>query len=206
MKNILKIISSPRRQDSFSNQLTDAIIDKLKSEYPGSQVKLHDLTARPFPHLEEAHLSSFYTVPEDRTKEQQQAVSHSDEAIQLITEADILVIGVPTYNFGVPSLLKAWIDHITRAGITFRYSDKGPEGLIKNKKVYLAISSGAVYSDGKMAAYDYTEPYLRAILGFVGLTDVTVLRVEGLAIPGIKETALEKAIQNISLESLEIAH
>ena len=101
------------------------------------------------------------------------------------------------YNFGIPSTLKAWIDHIVRAGVTFRYSDGFPEGLIKNKKVYLAISSGGVYSEGPMKSYDFTEPYLRTALGFIGLTDITVFRVEGTFVPGVKETALPKAIDSV---------
>lgn len=112
----------------------------------------------------------------------------------------MIVIGVPMYNFGIHSTLKAWIDHIARSGQTFRYTDKGPEGLIKNKKVYLAISSGGVYSEGPMKAFDFTESYLRTTLGFLGMTNIASFRVEGLAMPDLKETALDKALQNIEVE------
>jgi FMN-dependent NADH-azoreductase len=103
------------------------------------------------------------------------------------------------YNFSIPSTLKAWLDHIVRPGLTFSYSEKGPEGLVKGKKVYLILSTGGIYSEGPMKPHDFVEPYLRFMLGFIGLTDITVFRVEGLAIPGIKETAMEKAIAGISL-------
>jgi len=130
---------------------------------------------------------------------ERQAVRHSEEAIADITEADILVIGAPMYNFSIPSALKAWIDHVVRAGVTFKYDANGPEGLVKGKKVYIALSSGGVFSDGPMRSMDFAEPYLRHILGFIGLTDVTLFRVEGLSIPGVRETALEKAVAGIQL-------
>jgi len=112
-------------------------------------------------------------------------------------DADILVIGTPLYNFGIPSTLKSWIDQIARAGVTFSYANGKPEGLVKNKKVYLAISSGGVYSQGPMMEFDFTEPYLRKVLGFIGLTDIAVFRVEGINIPGRKEAALTEAIGRV---------
>ncbi|MFT3676401.1 MAG: NAD(P)H-dependent oxidoreductase [Chitinophagaceae bacterium] len=196
---ILHIISSPRGNASFSIKLGNEIVAHLQSKYPGSTVKTHDLTQTPFPHLEEMHLSSFLTETEKRTTEQAAAASHSDAAIAEIMEADTIVIGAPMYNFGIHSSLKAWLDHVLRAGVTFRYTEKGPEGLLINKKVYLAISSGGVYSDGPMKSYDFTEPYLLKTLGFVGLNDITTYRVEGVAIPGIQETAFEKAVEKIAV-------
>lgn len=95
--------------------------------------------------------------------------------------------------------IKAWLDHIVRSGITFRYDANGPEGLVKGKKVYIAMASGSVYSEGPMQPYDFVAPYLKWILGFMGMTDVKVLRVEGTAIPGIQETALEKGLKSIVL-------
>lgn len=196
---ILHLISSPRGQASFSIKLSNEVVKKLQAANPGSTVTVHDLTQTPFPHLEEVHLSSFYTPVENRSVEQTEAVKHSDQAIAELFEADTIVMGVPLYNFGIPSTLKAWIDHIARAGITFSYSEKGPEGLVKNKKVYLAISSGAVYSEGMMKPYDFTEPYLRSVLGFLGMTDITAFRVEGVNLPHLKDNALEKAINSITV-------
>jgi FMN-dependent NADH-azoreductase len=203
---ILHLISSPRGEASFSIKLGDAIIQKLQSGNTETFVKMHDLTHTPFPHLEEVHLNSFFTRAEERTPGQLEAIKHSDAAIAEINDADILVISIPMYNFGIHSTLKAWIDHIARAGVTFAYTENGPVGLIKNKKAYLAIATGGIYSEGPYKSYDFTEPYLRTILGFIGITDVTAFRVEGLNIPGVKETALDKAqeILNHSSFSLEI--
>lgn len=199
MKNILHIISSPRGEASFSIRLGNAIVEKAKAAYPGSTVKEHNLTTDNFPHLEESHLNAFFTPAENRTPANIEALSHSDQAIKEIMDADIIVIGAPLYNFSIPSNLKAWIDHIARAGITFKYDENGPEGLIKGKKLYIAMSTGAVYSEGVFQAYDFASPYLKAVLGFLGLTDVTIVRAEGTSIPGIQDTALEKGIESIVL-------
>jgi len=197
MKKILHIISSPRGDASMSIKLGNAIIEKLQAAYPDSQVKEHDLLKDRFPHLDEMHIASFFTPEENRSAQNKEAIRPSDEAIQEITDADIIVIGTPLFNFGIPSSLKAWIDHIARAGVTFKYDENGPEGLIKGKKVYVAMASGGIYSDGPMASYDFAVPYLRSALGFLGMTDITVYRVEGTMIPTIQDTALEKAVDGI---------
>lgn len=196
---ILHLISSSRGSASNSLQLGNAIVAKLQAENAGSTVVTHNLTATPFPHLEEVHLQSFFTPQEQLTPELAAAVRHSDAAIAELTASDVIVIGVPLYNFSIPSTLKTWIDHIARAGKTFSYGEKGPEGLIKGKKIYLAIASGGVYTEGPMQQFDFTERYLRAVLGFMGMTDVTVIRAEGLNMPNLKDTAMEKAIANIAL-------
>ena len=196
---ILHLISSPQGEASFSVKLGNAIVNELQSAHPDHTLITHDLTAIPFPHLEEAHITSFFTPEEKRTPELVEAVKHSDEAVAELMNADTIVIDAPMYNFGIPSTLKTWIDHVARAGKTFKYDGKTPEGLVKNKKVYLAISSGGVYSEGFMKAYDFTESYLRAVLGFMGMTDIKAFRVEGVKVPGMQEIALDKAIQAIEL-------
>lgn len=193
MKKILHITSSLKNTDSFSNKLSQAIIDKLSSEFPGSTIIRRDLMKSRIPHLSAAEFAAFRTLPENRTAEQVFAVKNSDELVAELMDSDIIVIGVPLYNFGIPSVLKAWFDHVARSGITFKYSEKGVEGLVRNKKVFLAVSSGGVYSEGPMKSFDFTEPYLKAILGFIGLTDVTTFRVEGIAIPEISDAQIEKA-------------
>jgi len=195
---ILHLISSPRGAASFSIKLGNAIVEKLQAANPGSTLTTHNLVDSPFPHLEEVHINSFFTPLENHTPEFAEAIKHSNEAIAQLKDADAIVIGAPMYNFGIHSSLKAWIDHIARAGQTFSYSEKGPEGLVKNKKVYLAISSGGVYSEGPMKPYDFTESYLRSVLGFLGMTDVTVYRAEGLNMPDLKDVALDKAIESIT--------
>ncbi|MGN8072124.1 FMN-dependent NADH-azoreductase [Mucilaginibacter sp. SG564] len=198
MKKILNIISSVKRDESYSNKLSGAILEKLSAVYPGSTVQTRDLTQKPFPHLEESQFTAFYTPEEARTPEHREAVKHSDEAIRELQDADIIVIGVPMYNFSIPSTLKSWIDHVVRGGVTFSYAEGGmPEGLVKNKKVYLSIASGGVFSEGALKSYDFTEPYLRTVLGLIGLTDITVFRVEGHFRGETKETALPKALSAV---------
>jgi len=199
MKRILHLISSPRGPESLSIKLAEATISKIQQQYPGSTVDTVNLIETNVPHLDTAHLRSFYTPEEQLTPEDQDAIHYSDEAISQLIAADIIVIGAPLYNFGIHSSLKAWIDHIARAGKTFSYGEQGPEGLVKNKKVYIAMSSGAVYSEGLYKTYDFVSGYLTSVLGFLGMTDLTVFRVEGVNIPGIKENALDKAIESIVL-------
>ena len=198
MKKILHIVSSVKGKDSLSTKLSNAIIEKLNSVYPDSAVNTLDLTKNPLPHLEEAHFTSFYTPEDKRTVDNKEAIKHSDQAIKELMEADIIVIGVPLYNFGIPSTLKSWIDHIARSGVTFTYANGFPEGLVINKKVYLAIASGGVYSEGPMKSDDFTEPYLRAVLGFLGMKDIAAFRVEGIVVPHLKDTAWPKALESVN--------
>jgi FMN-dependent NADH-azoreductase len=199
MKKILHIISSPRGDASLSIKLGNAVVEKIQAAYPGSTVKETNLVKQQFPHLEEAHIASFFTPAENRTPENLVAIKHSEDAISEIQDADIIVIGVPIYNFNIHSTLKAWIDHIVRRGVTFKYDENGPQGLLPGKKVYLALASGGVLSEGPMAGFDFAVPYLKHMLGFIGLTDITVFRVEGTSIPGIQDTALEKGLSSIHL-------
>lgn len=199
MKRILHLISSPRGDESFSIKLADAVIEKLQVQHPGSIVEKVDLLETNVPHLNTGHLRSFFTPAEQLTPDDKNAIKYSDEAINMLMQSDIIVIGAPLYNFGLPSTLKAWIDHVARAGKTFRYDEQGAEGLVKGKKVYVAMSAGAVYSEGPWKPYDFVSPYLRTMLGFLGMTDLTIFRVEGVNIPGVKEQALDKAIDSISV-------
>jgi len=199
MKKILHIISSPRGDTSLSIKLGNAVVEKIQTAYPGSTLKETNLVNQQFPHLEEAHIASFYTPAENRTPENLVAIKHSEDAISEIQDADIIVIGVPIYNFNIHSTLKAWIDHIVRRGVTFKYDENGPQGLLPGKKVYLALASGGIFSEGPMASFDFAVPYLKHMLGFIGLTDITVFRVEGTSIPGIQDTALEKGLSSIHL-------
>src|SRR5690554_760669 len=194
---ILRLITSFKGKDSQSFQLGNAIVEKIKTEHPETGVTVRDLTKNEMPHLNEVHFTSFITPAENLSRELKNAVPFSDEAVKELMVSDIIVIDVPMYNFTIPSSLKAWIDHVVRTDITFRYTENGVEGLVKNKTVYLAISSGGVYSDGPMKDFDFTEKYLKNILGFIGLTDIHTFRVEGVAIPGIKETAMSRAVQSI---------
>jgi FMN-dependent NADH-azoreductase len=195
MKKILNITSSATGENSFSGKLSTAIVEKLQLKYPDSSLQKLNLGKNPLPHLDEVHLAAFFTPENLQTEDDKEVIKISSDAIKETMEADIIVISVPLYNFGIPSTLKSWIDHIARAGITFTYTENGPEGLIKNKKVYLAIASGGIYSEGPMKPFDFTEVYLRAVLGFLGMTDITVFRVEGTVIPEIKDMAVTKALE-----------
>ena len=197
--HILNVISSPRGGESVSIKLADGIIEQLQAANPGSTVTTRDLATHPFPHLEAAKLQSLFTPAPDRTPEQREAAKHSDDAIAEVMAADVIVIGAPLYNFSISSTLKAWIDHIARRGITFKYVDNKPQGLVTGKKVYVAMASGGIYSEGPAAGYDFVAPYLKAVLGFLGMTDVTVVRAEGIAIPGVQDKALEKALDSVSV-------
>jgi len=198
MTKILNIVTSTKGEASFSNKLANGLLDKLTAIYPDNEIHTHNLNAFPVPHLAEPHLNSFSTPREMQTEEHKEVVKYSDAAIQELMAADIIVIGVPVYNFSIPSILKAWIDHIVRAGVTFSFAEGIPQGLLKNKKVYLTISSGAIFSEGPMKDYDFVEPYLRTILGFIGVTDVTVLRIEGTNMPEFKDAALPIALDKLN--------
>jgi len=199
MKNILHIISSPRQQESASIQLGNRIIDKLLQQYPGSTVVTNNVISKNYPSLNEAQVTAFKVPPDEQSPEQRAALQVSNDAVAQLAAADILVIGSPLYNFTIPSALKAWLDHIVRPGLSFRYANGRSEGLLKLEKVYLALAANGVYSDGPMKHYDFAEPYLQHILRFIGLENITTFRVEGGGIPGIKETALEKGLESVAV-------
>ncbi|KQO22876.1 FMN-dependent NADH-azoreductase [Flavobacterium sp. Leaf82] len=193
-KKILNIITSIKGDASFSNQLSNAILEKLKAEYRETQVETLDLSKTPLPYLNAVDISAFYTPADQHSEAQKEALKYSDAATKEVIEADIIVIGVPLYNFGIPAVLKGWIDQVARAGKTFSYDENGPKGLLTDKKVFLSIASGAIFSEGPYKSYDFSETYLRTVLGFLGITDVTTFRVEGTAIPDFAENALPKAL------------
>jgi FMN-dependent NADH-azoreductase len=195
MKNILHIISSPQGSASVSIKLGNAIVSQLQETFPGSTVTELNLAENPLPHLNEATVAALRTPQDQQTEAQKEASKASDTAIAQLFDTDILVIGVPLYNFGAPSQLKSWVDHIARAGKTFSYSPEGAKGHVQGKKVYLAFSAGAVYSEGPYKAFDFATSYLTAVLGFIGITDVSIIRAEGLAFPDLRDTAVERALE-----------
>jgi FMN-dependent NADH-azoreductase len=193
MSTILVVTSSPRGDESASNKLSQTIVDKLSEKHPGSKVVRRDLTVSPLPHLDPVTLEAFFNKPETHTDHHKRAVTHSDAAIAELLAADCIVIASPMWNFSIPSVLKAWIDHLARAGKTFKYTATGPVGLVQNKKVYLALATGGIYSSGPAKPLDFLEPYLRAVLGFMGMTEVQAWRAEGVAMSGNASAALAKA-------------
>jgi FMN-dependent NADH-azoreductase len=181
MANILHIDSSVRSTGSLTRQLGGEYIAKLKAANPAATVVTRDLAANPLPHLTEQVIGAYFTPAEQRNAEQAAAIKTSDALVDELLAADTIVVGAPMYNFSVTSGLKAWIDHVARAGRTFQYGANGIEGLVTGKKVVVFVASGGVYSEGPAAAYDHITTYLRAVRGFLGLTDVTFIVAEGVA-------------------------
>jgi FMN-dependent NADH-azoreductase len=194
---ILHIISSPRGEDSISIKLGNAIVDKLKEVNPESEVTVRNVAKNPYPHIDQSHIKAFFATPEQFNSEDAEAAKYSDEAIGQVLDSDVIVIGAPMYNYGIHSSLKVWIDHIVRVQKTVSFSESGSQGLINGKKLYVAMTTGAVFTEGYYQPFDFIEPYLRAVFSLIGITDVTVYRAEGLNIPGVKENALDKALESI---------
>ena len=193
--NILHIDSSPQGEFSVSRQLTRKVVEQLS----GSEVAYLDLAEAPIEHLQPKHLAAFFSNPADRSLTNQELLEESDELVEQLLWADTIVIGVSMINFAIPSTLKAWLDQIVRAGRTFRYGESGPEGLVQGTKVVLAISTGGVYTEGPSKQFDFTEPYLRTVLGFLGMTDISTVRAEGVKLEGNRERAIEAALNSIPM-------
>jgi FMN-dependent NADH-azoreductase len=195
MSNVLLIHSSVFGEKSQSLGLAR---DFLK-RYPHRSLVERALSPQTMPHLDGETFAAMGTPATELDGRQQAAVALSDELIAELEAANTIVLAAPMYNFSIPSTLKAWIDHVARRGRTFRYSEKGPEGLLKGKKVIVLAARGGVYSNGApAAALDFQEPYLRAVLGFLGLTDVTFVHLEGLSMgPEAAETNRGKALAAI---------
>ncbi|BAL26219.1 FMN-dependent NADH-azoreductase [Azoarcus sp. KH32C] len=193
--NILQINSSARSEGSQSTRLANSIVERLKNENPGAALVVRDLARNPHPVLDEATLGALFTPAEQRTPEQAARVALDDALIAEIQAADAVVLGVPMYNFGVPAQLKNWIDAIARAKVTFQYTANGPEGLLKGKTVYVALTRGGRYRNSPL---DSQVPYLKAVLGFLGMTDVRFAFAEGLAMgPEAEQQAFAEAQRDI---------
>ena len=174
--NVLQINASVRR-DANSTRVADAIVARLQTAHPDARVSVRDLAQMPHPILDEAALGALFTPAAERTPAQAARVALDDALIAEVQATDVIVLGVPMYNLGVPVQLKSWIDAISRAGVTFRYTEKGPEGLLKGKKVYVGLARGGRY---RGTPFDTQVPYLKAILGLLGITDVSFFYAEGL--------------------------
>jgi FMN-dependent NADH-azoreductase len=193
--NILQINSSARREASHSTRLANRIVERLRDTDPDANLTVRDLNRHPHSVLDEAAVGALFTPAEKRTPEQAARVAMDDALIAEIKAADAIVLGVPMYNFGVPSQLKNWIDAISRAGVTFRYSANGPEGLLKGKTVYVALARGGRYRN---TPADTMVPYLKTVLGFLGMTDVRFVYAEGLALgAAAEESAIASAYAEI---------
>ncbi len=177
MSTLLKINASLFSSHGQSSQLTERFVTTWLDNHAGASVVTRDLAAEPVPHLDGARFMSFLAKPEERTTEQQAVVAFSDALIAEVQNADVIVIGLPMYNFGVPSTLKAYFDHIARAGVTFKYTATGPEGLLSGKKAYILAARGGMYAG---TPKDSQTTYVRDFLAFLGITDVECVYAEGL--------------------------
>jgi FMN-dependent NADH-azoreductase len=176
--NILQINSSARSNGSESTRLADAIVAKLTAANPGATVTRRDLAAQPHPSIDEPTLQALFTPADQRTAEQAARVALDDALIAQVLAADTIVIGAPTYNFGITAQLKSWFDAIARAGVTFSYGATGPIGLVTGKKVYVALSRGGIHRNGPS---DTQYSHVKTFLAFLGMTDVEYIFAEGLA-------------------------
>jgi len=197
--NVLHIDSGILGDHSVSRRLTAAVTTQITSEQPGVSVTYRDLVANPLPHLSGAHLMAVNAEPGELDAGIAADLSESRAVLEEFLAADTIVLGVPMYNFSLPSQLKAWIDRIAVAGKTFRYTAEGPEGLAGGKKVIIVSTRGGHYSAGPASAMDHQESYLKVVLGFFGITDIETVRAEGLNLgPESKVEAISEAERLIS--------
>jgi len=194
MKTALIVTSSANGDASISSGLATILVDRLRESEPGLTVVLRDVGADPVPHLTAQTVAAIKAAPE--TEAELAARELSDALIAELAEADLLVIASPMYNFGMSSTLKSWFDHVVRVGVTIRYGENGPEGLMTGKKAVVIESRGGVYSEGPGAALDGQEAHIRTLLGFMGIADVTFVRAEKL---GYGPQAAEAAIAEASV-------
>ena len=197
MTTLLQINASLNNGKGQSSQLANQFVAAFQRNRPGTKLLKRDVAAADqVPHLDGERFGAFITKPEERTVDQRAVVAYSDNLIDEIKQADVIVLGLPMYNFGVPSQLKAYFDHIARVGITFKYTDKGPVGLLSGKKAYVFAARGGLYAGTPM---DTQTSYVRDFLRFLGIADVEFVYAEGLNIsPQSKEAGLAKAVAEIA--------
>lgn len=191
--SILRIDASARRTGSVSRDLTDKIVTKLDAD----TVVTRDLTT-PVPQIDEDWIGANFTPADDRTEAQREKLALSDQLVAEVQAADTIVIGLPIYNFGVPAALKAWIDQVARAGVTFRYTPEGPQGLLTGKRAIVAVASGGTQAGSDI---DFATGYIRHVLGFIGITDVDFVTADRLMVDA--DASLKSA--HDALEALSVA-
>lgn len=197
MSNVLVINSSVLREASVSRTVVQKLLAQLVFQSPKRTVVERDLGTTPVPHLTDATVAGVRGVP--TTDAELQARALSDELIGELRKVDIILIGAPMYNFGLPTGLRAWFDHILRAGETFAYSAAGPKGLVEGKRAVVVVSRGGFYSEGPYKPFDFQEPYIRQLLGFIGITDVTFIRAEKIGLgPQAREEAIAGALRAVA--------
>jgi FMN-dependent NADH-azoreductase len=202
MSNILFLTSSPRGSASYSNQVALALVQKLRDGDPHAKVTVRDLARAPLPHIDDDFVAATRGADGPQSDAQKAIAALSDALVDELIAADTVVIAAPMINFSIPTTLKTWIDYVARPGRTFRYSESGPKGLVTGKRVHLVVARGGIYSDKKQ--FDFQVPYLRHVLGFLGMADVDVIDVEGTAFgPQAAERAVASALAVVGTTGLE---
>ena len=196
MTTLLQINTSINNGTGQSSQLARQFVAAYRKSHPDVQVQVRDVAAaEPVPHLDAERFSAFISKPEDRNAAQQAVVAYSDALIDELKQADVIVLGLPMYNFGVPSQLKAYFDHVARAGVTFKYTEQGPVGQLTGKKAYVFAARGGIYAGSPL---DTQTSYVRDFLRFIGISDVTFVYAEGLAVSAqSKQAGLARASAEI---------
>jgi FMN-dependent NADH-azoreductase len=195
-RNILCLTSSPRRDTSYSSLVAMRVLRELREVYPDATVTIRDLARNPLPHIDEDFAIATRSIAGARTDRQHALLERSDALIDELFSADAIVIAAAMINFGVPSTLKAWVDHVVRPGRTFRYTRNGSQGLLHGRRAILVFSRGGIYSSGPLRSFEHDESYLRSVLSFIGITDVQSIVVEGMALgPEVAERAVDAAMR-----------
>jgi FMN-dependent NADH-azoreductase len=195
-RNILCLTSSPRRDTSYSSLVAMRVLRELRQVYPEATVTIRDLARNPLAHIDEDFAIATRSVAGARTDRQRELLERSDVLIDELFNADAIVIAAAMINFGIPSTLKAWIDHVVRPDRTFRYTQNGTQGLVRNRRAILVLTRGSIYSVGPLRAAEHDESYLRSVLGFIGITDVQSIVAEGLGLgPEIAERSIDAAMR-----------
>lgn len=196
MKNLLVLNSSILGNASVSRRLVEQAVERLQSLHPGLSVVQRDLGEQPVPHLTTARAGGITGQP--ATPDEKEALALSDQLIAELRHADLLVIGAPMYNFSIATGLRAWFDHVIRAGHTFTYGESGARGLITGKRAIVVLSRGGDYSEAPANGFDFQEPYLKALLGFIGITDVAFVHAQKLAFgPEGRAASIESAEREV---------
>ena len=177
MSRVLVIESSARQQGSVSRELTQQFMANWQAAHPADQIQVRDLALEPVPHLDATLLGGWMTPSEQQNEAEKAALARSNQLTDELLAADVLVLAAPMYNFAIPSTLKAWLDHVLRAGVTFKYTETGPQGLLTGKRAFVLTARGGIYAGSGL---DHQEPYLRQALAFIGIHDVQFIHAEGL--------------------------
>lgn len=199
MANILVIESSARQQGSVSRQLTEQFIAQWQVTHPADRIQVRDLAVEQVPHLDANLLGGWMTPADQQSVAEQRALALSNTLTDEVLAADVLVLAAPMYNFAIPSTLKAWLDHVLRAGVTFKYTETGPQGLLTGKRAFVLTARGGIYAGGSL---DHQEPYLRQALAFIGIHDVSFIHAEGLNLGG---EFMEKGLAEAKAQVAQVA-